>query len=300
MYNNLISYLDGNSIAYLINISARELTSFKIGGNIDFVVYPRYSTQIIEIIKILKGDGIRYYVLGNGTNTYFSDNGFKGIIISTKRFNRISVDENYIIAKSGADIGRCALLACENSLTGFEFAYGIPGNVGGCVYMNASAFNGSISKITARSTVYDINSDKIIDISYDGHKFGIKHSVFMENKSLVILETAFMLQYGNKSDIRDKMEAYLEKRRNTQPLELPSAGSVFKRPKNAYASKLIDDLGLKGIKIGGAAVSERHAGFIVNTGYATARDVRDLVELIKSKVKNQYGILLEEEIIYIE
>ena len=300
MYNNLISYLDGNSIAYLLNISARELTSFKIGGNIDLVVYPRYSTQIIDIIKILKGDGIRYYVLGNGTNTYFSDNGFKGVIISTMRFNRITVDENYIIAKSGANIGSCALSACENSLTGFEFAYGIPGNVGGCVYMNASAFNRSISEITARSTVYDINSDRIFDISYDGHKFGIKHSVFMENKSLVILETAFMLQYGNKSHIRDTMEAYIEKRRNTQPLELPSAGSVFKRPKNAYASKLIDDLGLKGIKIGGASVSERHAGFIVNTGYATARDVRGLVELIKSKVKDKYGILLEEEIIYIE
>lgn len=300
MYKSLISYLDSNSIAYFRNYPTKELVSFKIGGNADIAVYPTSYGQIIEIIKELKKEKIKYVILGNGTNTYFSDDGFKGVIISTRLLNKITVNGEYLTAQCGADIIACAENACENGLSGLEFAYGIPGNVGGCVYMNASAFDKDMSYAVMKSTVYDSRADIVTEIKNDGHNYGMKHSVFMENKDLIILETAFKLKYAPISDIRRQMEYNMKRRLNSQPLDLSSAGSVFKRPQGNFASKLIDEAGLKGATIGGAMVSNKHAGFIVNTGSATASELNELIKFIKGKVYGLYGILLEEEIIYIE
>ena len=300
MYNTLIAYLRCNSILFCENISASSLVSFKIGGNADIVVYPHEKCHITDIIKLLRNEKIRYTVLGNGTNTYFSDEGYRGVIISTKLFNKAFVSGEYLVAQCGASIMTCAELALMNGLAGLEFAYGIPGNVGGCVYMNASAFNRDMTDVVIKSTVYNSDTDEIYDISLKEHNYGMKHSVFMENRSLIVLETSFKLEYGVKDVIRINMESNMQKREKSQPLDLPSAGSVFKRPVNGFASKFIDEAGLKGTRIGDAFVSQLHAGFIVNIGCATASDVKKLIQLIKDKVYNLYGVLLEEEIIYIE
>ena len=299
-YDDLVSFLLDNKFKYLRNIPSKDLVSFKIGGMADFVVHPHTKSHFIMLIKFLEENVIKYVVIGNGTNTYFSDHGFDGVIVTTKYLNKVFADGIYLVSECGADIKICANKALECGLTGLEFTYGIPGNVGGCVYMNASAFDMNMSNVVFKTTVYDTVSDKILELSLDEHKYFTKHSVFMEENKYIILESVFKLQYGDRIQISDKMESNITKRMRTQPLEFPSAGSVFKRPMNAYASKLIDDAGLKGLSVGDAVVSNIHAGFIINAGSATASDVLKLIEIIKNRINLLYGISLEEEIIYIE
>jgi len=299
--NRLLEYLRTNNIEYEVNADAKNLVSFKIGGIVDIVIYPNKISQIKGLIDILKQSDIRYYILGCGTNCYFSDNGYRGAVISTVRINKISYkDDGVICAECGALVKDCAELAYKQSLSGFEFAYGIPGNVGGCIYMNASAFNKEISFIVHKTEALDTISGEIIELSNEQHRYEAKKSVFMKNKNLIILKTYFKLHRGVKENIRAEMDKNLRRRIDTQPLDYPSAGSVFKRPSIGYASKYIDELGLKGVTVGGAQVSDKHAGFIVNLDNATSYDVMTLVSIIKYKVKEKYNVSLEEEIIYIE
>ncbi|MBQ8392680.1 MAG: UDP-N-acetylmuramate dehydrogenase [Clostridia bacterium] len=299
-YNDLIAYLDCKKIYFELNKMTKELVSFNIGGPADIVIYPTKIEEIMDIVTFLVSDKIKYIFLGNGTNTIFSDNGYSGVVISTKKFNSISICDDSIICFCGADISDCCMSAYHNCLSGIEFAYGIPGSVGGFVYMNASAFNFSASDVVYKTTVLDISTFDIFDIILDEHQYSAKHSIFMDNKNYFIISTELKLRKSNKSNIYHKMQENLSKRKKSQPLDYPSAGSAFKRPKNGFASKLIDEAGLKGKRIGGATVSEKHAGFIVNSNNASFSDVIALVDLIKKDIKNKYGILLEEEIIFIE
>ena len=299
-YDKLIKYLEEKNIPYELNKSTKELVSFNIGGNADIVVYPSKAEHIKDIACILKNKNIKFTFLGNGTNTYFSDMGYNGVIISTKHFNEMITDGEYLTCMCGVSMTMACVCTRKHSLSGLEFAYGIPGNVGGCVYMNGSAFNKDMSNVVYKSSVLDLSTGNIIELNLNDHKYGMKHSVFMENKNYFILSATFKLNRGDREAINAQMQSNLTKRKATQPLDLPSAGSVFKRPKNAFASKLIDDAGLKGRCVGGAEVSELHAGFIVNKGNASSSDVRELIEIIKKEIVNRFGILLEEEIIYIE
>jgi len=299
-YNRLSAYLKNNNIEYKSDYPSSNLVTFKIGGIVDMVVYPCHKDQFIQILRILKEDGLKYVILGNGSNSYFSDKGYDGVVISTKLLNKISKKDTYLIVECGVAMEKCAEYACDNGLTGLEFAYGIPGNIGGCVYMNASAFNKDMADVVYKSVVYDSKKDEIKEITLHEHKYGMKHSVFMENRDLVILETILYLTFGDVSDIKSEMISNFKKRRASQPLNFPSAGSVFKRPINGFASKMIEDAGLKGTCVGDAMVSDLHAGFIINMGSAKSSNVKSLIEIIKQKVKDLYGILLEEEIIFIE
>lgn len=299
-YNDLITYLNCKDIYFELNKMTKELVSFNIGGPADIVIYPTKVEEIIEIVQFLANNKIKYIFLGNGTNTIFPDNGYSGVVISTKKLNSIFICNDSIICLCGANISDCCVFAYHNCLSGIEFAYGIPGSIGGFVYMNASAFNHSASDVVYKTKVLDILSFDVFDIILDEHQYSAKHSIFMNNKNYFIISTELKLRKSNKNDIYIKMQENMSKRKKSQPLDYPSAGSVFKRPQNGYASKLIDDAGLKGKRIGGACVSEKHAGFIVNSNNATFSDVIALVDLIKMDVKNKYGILLEEEIIFIE
>ena len=300
MNKELIDFLDINGILYELDISAKTLVSFKIGGKVKIVIYPKNLKELIDTIGILKSSKFRFVFLGNGTNTFFSDEGYDGAVISTKKMNKVSVTGTYITAQCGANLKDCCIVAFLNSLTGMEFAYGIPGNIGGCIYMNASAFGKDMSNIVLKTVVLDTETGKLLTINKEEHLYGMKHSVFMDNKNYFIVETQLELQHGDKNKIYSSMEENMSKRNASQPLDKPSAGSVFKRPLNNYASKLIDDAGLKKTTVGDAEVSELHAGFIVNNGNAKSSDVLNLIQIVKNRIFDLNGILLEEEIIYIE
>jgi UDP-N-acetylmuramate dehydrogenase len=190
--------------------------------------------------------------------------------------------------------------AAKHSLSGFEFACGIPGTLGGAVFMNAGAHGGAISDVLVSSRAYDVNTHSIVTLDRDEHEFAYRHSTYMENQNLICLSVSFALTPDNEERIRAKMQENMKKRRDTQPLDHPSAGSFFKRPEGHFAAKLIDDCGLKGLRVGGACVSEKHAGFIVNLGGATASDILTLSDMVSAKVKADTGVTLEREVIFVE
>lgn len=296
-FEDLVSYLINSSIEYKLNVNTAEYVSFKVGGVGSVIAFPDTVQKLCNLIAYVNKK-IKYFVLGCGTNCYFSSY-YEGIIISTKYLNKITVNNNKIIAECGASLTRCAVYAYDNALTGIEFLYGIPGSVGGGVYMNASAFGGMISHVVSKCNVYNIENQKIITLENSELNFDAKKSLFMDRKHLV-LSAKFDLSFLDKKTIKEKMDLYLSKRCSSQPLDLPNAGSTFKRPQNGYASELIDRAGLKGFCAGGAQVSTKHAGFIVNNGNATSNDVITLINTIKNTIKNKYNVDLEEEIIYVE
>lgn len=296
-YLSLLEYLNNGKIEYYIDTQASDLVSIKIGGLVSLVVYPRSTAELINIVKLVKGQ--RYFILGNGTNCYFSSQSYDGVVIVTKNINDIKIQGNQICADCG--VGLCALCnaALNQSLSGMEFSYGIPATLGGAVYMNASAFGCSISNLVLQSTAYDVEGDRVVTLNREEHLFSVKNSVF-RSKNLVHLNSELLLKQGEKAEILRKMQDFLQNRRKNQPLSLPSAGSVFINPTNNYASKMIDDCGLKGFKVGGAQVSTKHAGFIVNCGGATSHDVNKLIRIIKKRVFEKFNIVLNQEIIYVE
>ncbi len=299
-FSAIVSYLDKNNIEYEINKKTSSLVSYKVGGEAKIIAYPSKIDELCNLIAKIKENNIRFFILGNGTNTYFSDLGFNGVVASTKKLNKVSVSGEKIIAMCGALINNICMSALSNSLSGIEFMYGIPGSVGGAVYMNAEAYEKSISEIVEKSLIFDTTTLKFIDFSNKEHSFLKKDSIFIKNHNLLILETSLILKQGNREQIALKMNDFFQKRISSQPLNLPNAGSVFKRPKNNYASRLIDEAGLKGFRVGGAEVSKKHAGFIVNTGNATAADIYTLTNRVKEIIKNKFDIELVEEIIYVE
>ncbi len=272
-------------------------STFRIGGPAALLVKPSDTDDLITAVEAADEAGVRSVVVGNGSNLLFADAGVDGAVIVTSEINDVDICRNRITAGCGVSFTRLAMFARDAELSGLEFAYGIPGTVGGAVYMNAGAYGGETSQVLVESRVYDGCSAKVL--SNAEHEFSYRHSVFAENKDLIVLEVTLELTEGNKAEISDKMNSFMTSRREKQPLEFPSAGSTFKRPPNSFAGKLIEDSGLKGYSIGGAQVSEKHAGFIINRGDATADDVLRLVSHIKETVLKNYNIELECEIKYI-
>ena len=270
-------------------------TTFKIGGNADWFLTPKSETQLSEILKVLTKSKIDYFVLGNGSNLLVADKGFRGAVINTsKLMNKINVSNDKVYAESGAILTRVSNAALAAGLSGLEFASGIPGTVGGAVYMNAGAYEHEMKEVIESVRYMDVFGD-IFEIPCSKCEFGYRTSVFAKNDSIVIGCT-FKLAKDNPDDIKARISDYTHRRVSKQPLEKPSAGSTFKRPVGYFAGGLIEQANLKGYSIGGAQVSEKHAGFIVNTGNATAKDVIELIEYVKDIVYVKYGVMLEPEV----
>ena len=270
-------------------------TSFKIGGPAKLFVSPADSNTLSELIINCKNYNIPTVYFGNGSNILFNDYGFDGVVISTSRMTEISLqDENIIECGSGVKNSVLCQFALENSLSGFEFLWGIPGTVGGAAFMNAGAYGGEIKDVIV-GCEYITSDGEIKEMSSDEMDLSYRHSIFSENGG-IITKVKLRGKLDNKEVIRTLMDELMDRRRTKQPLEFPSAGSVFKRPEGYFAAALIEECGLKGESVGGAQVSEKHSGFIINTGNATASDVKQLVEIIKETVFTQKGVQLECEI----
>lgn len=274
----------------LLNEPLKNHTTFKVGGPADILVTPTSKEELIECLKL----DVPKFVMGNGSNLIVKDKGIRGLVIKTTKVNNIVLDGNIIEAEVGAYLGKISIFARENSLTGFEFASGIPGTVGGGVSMNAGAYGGEMKDVVIETTYCDLEGN-IYMLNNAEHEFG-KRKSFFTGKDFVVLSTKIKLNEGNKEEIAAKMEELKISRNTKQPVTMPSAGSIFKRPEGHFAGKLIEDSGLKGYTIGGAQVSTLHAGFIVNIGNATAKDILDLIKYIQEVVMKNYGVELETEV----
>ena len=294
-YNKFVGlfneFYDINDIK--IDEKLSEYVNFKVGGPADILLIPNSKEQVIKSIKICKENNIPFYLIGNGSNILVRDGGFRGVVLSLKNVKNIYVDGEKIEAECGVMLKEVSDKAIENSLTGFEFACGIPGTIGGAVFMNAGAYDGEISKVIESAEVIDENCN-IIRLSREELDFGYRSSLVM--KKGYTLSAVFKLEKGQVKTIKELIEDLTNKRESKQPLEYPSAGSTFKRPTGYFAGKLIQDAGLKGYSIGGAAVSEKHSGFVINKGNATAKDITDLIKHIQDEVKKQFGVDLHPEV----
>ena len=277
-----------------VDAKMSEHINFKVGGPVDILLLPSSVNQVVETLKICRQEEIPYFIIGNGSNLLVKDGGVRGVVIKLSNLVSIEVMDNLIKASSGTLLGDVSEKALENSLTGFEFACGIPGSVGGAVFMNAGAYDGEIKNVIKEAEVIDKDGN-IVVLSKEELELGYRTSKVMKD-NLLVLSATFELKYGNKDDIKARVDELNEKRESKQPLEYPSAGSTFKRPEGYFAGKLIQDSGLKGATIGGAAVSEKHSGFVINKGGATAEDILNLIAHIQSEVKKQFGVELHPEV----
>jgi len=290
----LLSLLPGAEIRTGEPLSAH--TTFRIGGPADVFCVPKNAKELAEIIRFTKSENLPFFILGAGSNLLVGDGGIRGVVVYTGMVDSISqTGENSLQAECGAKLARLALTAQSLSLCGLEFAQGIPGSVGGAVFMNAGAYGDDLSGVTYEVDYLD-ESGEIFTASGTELNFGYRSSFLSAQPGCTVLRARFRLKRGNVSDIASLMSDYRTRRKTTQPLEYPSAGSAFKRPPGHFAGKLISDAGLKGLSFGGAQVSEKHAGFIINTGSATARDVLTLIDKVKAAVFADSGIMLEQEI----
>ena len=273
----------------------KKHTSFKIGGKVPMLIIPESTQAICDIYKFFKYNDVTPLIIGNGTNILADDGDLPFPVIKThgKAENIRLISETEIEADCGVTLAQLAVFAQKNGLCGMEFAHGIPGSLGGAVYMNAGAYGGEMAHIVTKTTAF--GKDGIYEVFGDEHDFSYRHSVFSE-KNDIILSSVVKLQKGCKEEISAKMEELASKRRASQPLNMPSAGSTFKRPANGYAAAMIDESGLKGFTIGGAQVSKKHAGFVVNCGEATFKDVLDVIHHVKETVNKKFYTNLETEV----
>ncbi|MFN6991524.1 MAG: UDP-N-acetylmuramate dehydrogenase [Fervidobacterium sp.] len=269
--------------------------SFRLGGKAPLFVVPSSLDGLVEAIKVLKGQEIPFRILGKGTNIIPKDGLIPFVVLSTERVDDYKIDGEKIIIGAGTSFKKLCLIALEHELSGLERAYGLPGSVGGAVYMNAGCYNWETAEVVSEVLAFD--GKDIVKLSKNDLNFSYRSSIFKEHKELTILQATFQLKSGRWELIKDEMLETIKKRYEKQPLEYPSAGSVFKRPRpDFYVGTAIESLGLKGFKIGGAQISEKHAGFIVNTGNAKTEDVLNLIELIREKIKEKYNVILETEV----
>lgn len=297
---DLVVFLKENGISFEENVDGKRLCSFRVGGCVKIVAKPQSSLQVKALLDYLDASGMKNKVLGRGSDTVISDEGFDGALVLLTELKGIKVDGDMLSAGAGESLASVASFACSQCLTGLEFAHGIPGSVGGAVYMNAGAYGGEISDVIVSCECYDRRSKSIVVLDKFDLGLSYRHSVLQDKGELVVLSALFKLSKGEKTEIRERMDEYKAKRLASQPLEYPSAGSAFKRPQGHFAAKLIDDAGLKGYTVGGAQVSEKHAGFIINRGGATADDIKDLVSYIQLTVKEKFDVSLEPEIEFLE
>ena len=292
-------FLNDNHIEYVCDEPMKNHTTFKVGGNAQVFVTVNSKEELSVLMKYISSENISYFILGKGSNLLVSDSGIKGVVITLSgEFSDIKImDGNKIVAGAGASLMKLCRFAQENSLSGLEFAYGIPGSVGGAVFMNAGAYGGEMKDCLA-SADYITPQGEAGTFTKDELNLGYRTSVF-RNKNYIITSCTLSLKEDNREIIKGKMDELLGRRKSKQPLEYPSAGSTFKRPEGAFAGTLIESCGLKGYTIGGACVSEKHAGFIINKGGATFEDIDSLIKEVQKKVKDETGYFLETEVIRI-
>lgn len=296
--NNFISFSEKNNIAFLQNEPLAKHSTFRIGKSAALAILPDTTEKIIDTVRFFKESGEKFLVLGKGSNVLFPDYDIEYPIIFTERAAAIEkTGENTISAEAGATLSRVASFGMSHNLGGFEFASGIPGTVGGAVVMNAGAYGKNISDVLMK-TEYLGSDGEIHTITNREHLFGYRKSVFTAED--VVLRSDFMFENKSAEEITAEISTLSEKRRTTQPLEYPSAGSVFKRPEGWFVGKMVDECGLKGLTVGGAQVSKKHSGFIINIGGATSEDVKNLVSAVQEKVYEKFGVKLEREIRYID
>lgn len=292
-YNQLVNFIDGKRV--LKDEPMKKHTTFRVGGNADYFVMPQNETEVKDVVALCKKTSMPYYILGNGSNLLVGDKGYRGVIIQIyKEMNDIQVDGDKVKAQAGALLSRIGNAALEAELTGFEFAAGIPGTVGGAVVMNAGAYGGEMKDIIVNATVLTQEGD-IITLNKEELELGYRTSVITK-KGYVVLEAEYQLQKGDREAIRARMDELKCQRVTKQPLEYPSAGSTFKRPEGYFAGKLIQDAGLRGFQVGGAEISEKHCGFVINKDQATAADIIELMRQVSEKVMQEFGVKLEPEV----
>lgn len=296
--DSLVLLAEELKIKYSKNEAMSLHTSFKIGGEADIMLYPENEEQLLSLLSLAKAEGIPTFILGKGSNLLVSDKGIEGAVISTTSMQNITlISDTEIKAEAGASLAALCRFARDNSLGGLEFAFGIPGTVGGALYMNAGAYGGDMSMVV-KSAVSINGENKLLSRNTDEMELGYRKSIYDQN-SEVITSVVFSLCKGNKDEISEAMDTFMAKRKNSQPLDFPSAGSTFKRPEGYYAAALIDECGLKGYSVGGAEVSRKHAGFVINKDNATCSDVLGLISDIKKIVKEKRGVDLHTEVIHI-
>ena len=273
-------------------------TTFRVGGPADALIQVADKEQLGKLISYFGKVSQEYFVLGKGSNLLVSDRGYRGVVLDmSKHFTQVRVEGNLIYAQAGASLPQVAVLAANHGLSGLEFAAGIPGTIGGGVVMNAGAYDGEMKQVVKRVTVLNQMGEEM-ELDNETMEFGYRTSI-IKNRPFLVQEVVFELTPGNKEEIIKKGNDFNQRRREKQPLEYPSAGSTFKRPEGYFAGKLIMDAGLRGYRIGGAQVSEKHCGFVINVGNATASDIYDLMDEVSEKVKEQFGVTLEPEVVRI-
>ncbi len=283
-----------SGIPYREDLPLKPYSTFRIGGVADLALFPRSVEELSAALVLIRKAGADFEIIGNGSNILFGDGRVESVLIFTKGMDSLTSQENKLVAFAGVSLASLARRAAEESLTGLEFAHGIPGTVGGAIFMNAGAYGGQIGDVLIQSVA--LNTETGEPLTLREHEFEYRSSIYMKNRNLICLGGSFALRRGEREEIIGTMRDLAVRRREKQPLDLPSGGSYFKRPEGHFAGKLIEDCGLKGKRIGGAAVSEKHAGFLVNLGNASAEDVLCLEELIKREVWNRFGVSLEREV----
>lgn len=271
-------------------------TSFRIGGPAKRMAFPKDGSQMVLLIAFARSCGARPLVVGNGTNLLFPDAGVDRLVVNTREYAEVSIDaQGRVVAESGASLARTAVFAQQRGLTGLEFAHGIPGSVGGAVCMNAGAYGGEMQQVVESASVL-FPDEGVKRLRGEELRFSYRHSLLADRPDAVVLSAVFALAAGEPEEIRSKMDELMTRRKTSQPLEYPSAGSTFKRPEGYFAAALIDECGLKGLTVGGAQVSEKHAGFVINRGGATCADVTALMAEIQRRVWKEKGVRLEPEV----
>lgn len=278
----------------LINEKIANHTTYRVGGKARCICIPKGVDELLSLLKIIKERKVKFFILGNGSNVLFSDNIYDGIVIKLDNFNKININDNIITVGAGYPLIKLSNDAMRNSLKGMEFMGGIPGTVGGAIFMNAGAYGEDTASIV--QSVKIINSDlEVLDLSKEDMKYSYRTSVLQDHLDYVCIEATFKLEPGNKEEIEAIMKERRDQRKASQPLNYPSAGSVFRNPTGMYAGKIIEDMGLKGFTVGKAMVSTKHANFIINTGNAKASDIKKIIDTIKIKALSKYNIRLHVE-----
>ncbi len=295
---SLLSELEKHKIEYKENFSLKERSTFRIGGTCALALFPKSAEEIAVCASVLDRVEQRICIIGNASNTLFSDKYLELCAVFTSGAKNSRIDGSRIIADAGASLPQLSSAACEAGFSGLEFACGIPASVGGAVFMNAGAYGDAMENVVKKSRPYDRKSGSVVTL--ENHEFGYRDSIYKKDKSLICLEALMELDVGDSEAIREKMRELIENRKQKQPLQYPSAGSYFKRPEGDFAGRLIEACGLKGARVGGAMVSEKHAGFIINADNATFQDVMRLEELVVETVMKHTGVELKREVEVIE
>lgn len=283
-------------IEVMVEEPMRRHTTFAIGGPADLFVVPKTPEQLAKALQVIRDCGLPLLLLGNGSNMLVSDAGYRGAVVCTTEMDDVrAVAENRLIVQAGALLSRVSRYAQRAGLTGAEFAGGIPGSLGGAVFMNAGAYDGQMAGIVEQTEYLD-GSGTVHTLTGEEHCFAYRGSAFRAHPDWVVLRSVLRLQPGDPAAILDKMNDFAQRRRDKQPLNYPSAGSTFKRPEGYFAGRLIEDAGLKGVSVGAAQVSEKHAGFLINRGGATCEEMLRLIELVQQRVREKFGVELECEV----